>query len=59
MNASLEGLMPKIIATINDQLDAPFTAEEISEALSQMCPQRHLALMVSMQQSSSKNIGSM
>ncbi|KAK9209014.1 hypothetical protein WN944_001375 [Citrus x changshan-huyou] len=38
MNAALEGLTPKVIATMNDQLNAPFTAEEISEALFQMCP---------------------
>ncbi|KAH9741755.1 putative reverse transcriptase/RNA-dependent DNA polymerase [Citrus sinensis] len=38
MNASLEGLTPKVTTTMNDQLNAPFTAEEISEALFQMCP---------------------
>ncbi|XP_052299727.1 uncharacterized protein LOC127903105 [Citrus sinensis] len=38
MNAALEGLTPKVTATMNDQLNASFTAEEISEALFQMCP---------------------
>ncbi|KAH9650223.1 putative reverse transcriptase/RNA-dependent DNA polymerase [Citrus sinensis] len=38
MNAALEGLTPKVTATMNDQLNAPFTSEEISEALFQMCP---------------------
>ena len=38
MNAALEGLTPKVTAIINDQVNAHFTAEEISEALFQMCP---------------------
>ena len=38
MNAVLEVLTPKVIVAMNNQLNAPFTAEEISEALSQMCP---------------------
>ncbi|KAH9681142.1 reverse transcriptase domain-containing protein [Citrus sinensis] len=38
MNAVMEVLTPKVTVAMNNQLNAPFTAEEISEALSQMCP---------------------
>ena len=42
MNAVMEVLTPKVIVAMNNHLNAPFTAEEISEALSQMCPTKAL-----------------
>ncbi|KAH9734317.1 reverse transcriptase domain-containing protein [Citrus sinensis] len=36
--AALEGITPRVSASMNESLGAPFTAEEVLEALSQMCP---------------------
>lgn len=38
MDAALEGMKPNVTEEMNDRLADPFTAEDISEALAQMCP---------------------
>lgn len=38
MDVALEGLKPKVIKDMKDQLTHQFTAEEIIKALAQMCP---------------------
>ncbi|KAL9438929.1 hypothetical protein AB3S75_024574 [Citrus x aurantiifolia] len=38
MDAALEGMKLKVTEEMNDRLAEPFTAEDISEALAQMCP---------------------
>ena len=38
MDAALEGMKPKVTEEMNDRLAEPFTAEDILEALAQMCP---------------------
>lgn len=38
LEAALQGLNPKVTTAMNDVLEQPFTEEEITKALSQMCP---------------------
>lgn len=38
LDAALEEIAPRVTEKINDQLQQPFTEEEIFEALSHMCP---------------------
>ncbi|KAL9431946.1 hypothetical protein AB3S75_027035 [Citrus x aurantiifolia] len=38
IEVALEGLKPKVDSEINNHLDKPFTEEEITTPLSQMCP---------------------
>ena len=38
LEAALKGLNPKVSAAMNEELDQPFTEEEVTEALAQMCP---------------------
>ena len=38
IEAALAGLKPRVTSEMNSQLDSPFTEEEVSTALSQMCP---------------------
>lgn len=37
MNATVEDLTPKVTDSMNEQLNAPLTSEEMSKALAQMC----------------------
>ena len=36
--AALKGITQRVSASMNESLEEPFTAEEVLEALSQMCP---------------------
>ncbi|KAH9717651.1 reverse transcriptase domain-containing protein [Citrus sinensis] len=38
IDSALAGLMPKVTQDMKSMLEQPFTAEEVSNALSQMCP---------------------
>ena len=38
LEAVLKGLNPKVSNAMNEELDQPFTEEEVTEALAQMCP---------------------
>lgn len=38
IDSALAGLMPKVTQEMKSMLEQPFTAEEVSNALSQMCP---------------------
>lgn len=38
MDVALEGMIPKVTKEMNDMLAKPFTAEDILEALTHMCP---------------------
>lgn len=38
MEEALQGMMPKVSQKMNEFLCQPFTEEDITEALAQMCP---------------------
>ncbi|KAH9782560.1 reverse transcriptase domain-containing protein [Citrus sinensis] len=42
MEAVLKGITPRVSEDMNEALEKPFTAEEVTEALNQMCPTKAL-----------------
>ena len=38
MGAALKGITPRVSEDMNESLEKPFTVEEVTEALNQMCP---------------------
>ena len=38
MEAALKGITPRVSEDMNESLEKPFTVEEVTEALNQMCP---------------------
>ena len=38
INAALQGMTPKVNSEMNDLLEQPFTTEEVTTSLFQMCP---------------------
>lgn len=45
MEEALRGMVPKLSPEMNEHLSQPFTDEEITEALAQICPTEALHLI--------------